>query len=155
MRSWTHAHTHIHTHTQSSSGRWHKQLAVKFFANNLEVLPYKTPKRHRLLELAIPYNGDTWNQVGADYVITYMDVCIYHSLMKKGPWAEHLASLPKRGVGALSTVSAFNHERAPMSCLQRLKALEANNWTQNNIQHNHQQLRSRVLMVRNTSNCTM
>ena len=51
----------------------------------------------------------------------------YHSLPKKGPWAEHLTSLPKRGVGALSTVSAFNHEKAPMSCLQLLEAHEANN----------------------------
>ena len=40
-------------------------------------------------------------------------------LPKKGPWAEHLTSPQKRGVGALSTVSAFNHERAPTSCLQR------------------------------------
>ena len=37
---------------------------------------------------------------------------------KRAPWAEHLTSLPKRGVGALSTVSAFNHERVPTSCLQ-------------------------------------
>ena len=63
--------------------------------------------------------------------------CLYRSLPKERPWAEHLTSLPKRGVGALSTVSAFNHERAPTSCLQRLKALEANNWTQNNVQRNH------------------
>ena len=42
---------------------------------------------------------------------------------------EQLTSPSKRGVGALSSVSAFNHERAPMSCLQRLDALEANNWT--------------------------
>ena len=38
---------------------------------------------------------------------------MYHSLAKKGPWVEHLTSLPKRGVGALSTVSAFSHERVP------------------------------------------
>ena len=44
------------------------------------------------------------------------------------------------GVGTLLTVSAFNHERAPTSCLQRLEALKANNWTQNNIQRNHQRL---------------
>ena len=69
-------------------------------------------------------------------------VCMYRSLSKRGPWAEYLTSLPKRGVGVLSTLSAFNHERAPMSCLQRLKALEANNWTQNNVQWNHQWLRS-------------
>ena len=47
---------------------------------------------------------------------------------------EHLTSLPKRGASALSTVSVFNHERAPTSCLQQLEgwveALEANNWTQ-------------------------
>ena len=43
---------------------------------------------------------------------------------------EHLTSLPKRGVGALSTVFVFNHERAPTSCLQRLETLKANNWTQ-------------------------
>ena len=30
---------------------------------------------------------------------------------------------------ALSNVSAFNHERVPMLYLQRLSALEANNWT--------------------------
>ena len=33
------------------------------------------------------------------------------------------------GVSADSNVSAFNYERAPMSCLQRLDALEGNNWT--------------------------
>ena len=37
--------------------------------------------------------------------------------VKELSWAEHLTSLPKRGVGALLSVSAFNHERAPMSCL--------------------------------------
>ena len=41
---------------------------------------------------------------------------------------EHLTSLPTRTVGALSSVSAFNHERVPMSCLQQLDAPEANNW---------------------------
>ena len=81
--------------------------------------------------------------------------CKYRSLAKKGPWAEHLTSLPKRGVGTLSTVSAFNHERAPMSCLQRLEALEANNWAQNIVQQNRQWLRSRVLTAHNTLHCTM
>ena len=37
----------------------------------------------------------------------------YRSLTKKGPWAEHLTSLPKRGLGAPLTVFVFNHERAP------------------------------------------
>ena len=55
----------------------------------------------------------------------------YFSLAKKGPWAEHLTSLPKMRMGALSNVSTFNHKRALISCLQRL---EANNWTQNNVQ---------------------
>ena len=41
----------------------------------------------------------------------------YRNLVKERTWAEHLTSLPKQGVGALLSVSAFNHERAPMSCL--------------------------------------
>ena len=41
-----------------------------------------------------------------------------HSLTKERPWVEHLTSPPKRGVGSLLSVSAFNHEKAPMSCLQ-------------------------------------
>lgn len=41
----------------------------------------------------------------------------YHNLMKEHPWAEHLASLPKRGVGPQLSASAINHEE-PMSCLQ-------------------------------------
>ena len=31
-----------------------------------------------------------------------------------GGWVEHFTSLSKRGVGALSSASAFNHKRAPM-----------------------------------------
>ena len=54
-------------------------------------------------------------------------------------------------MGALSTVSAFNHERAPTSCLQQIEAIEANNWTQNNAQRNHQRFRSRVLMAHDDS----
>ena len=37
-----------------------------------------------------------------------------HSLAKKHLWPEHLTSLPKMGVGTLSSVSAFDRERAPM-----------------------------------------
>ena len=85
----------------------------------------------------------------------FVHIYIYCSLTRKGPWAEHLTSLPKRGVGALSTVSAFHHKRTPTSCLQWLEALEANNWTQNNIQRNHQRLWSRVLMAHSTLNCMM
>ena len=61
----------------------------------------------------------------------------YHSLAEERPWAERLTSLPKRGGGggvcALLSVSAFNHERVPMSCLY----LEANNWTNNIVKRNH------------------
>ena len=31
--------------------------------------------------------------------------------MKERPWAEHLTTLSKSGVGTLSSVAAFNHER--------------------------------------------
>ena len=41
----------------------------------------------------------------------------YHSLVKERPWAEHLTNLPKQRVGALSSVSTLNLERAPMSYL--------------------------------------
>ena len=43
-----------------------------------------------------------------------------------------------------------HHESAPMSCLQQLEALEANNCTQNNIQRDHQRLQSQVLTAHNT-----
>ena len=69
---------------------------------------------------------------------------LYCSLANERPWAEHLTSPPTRGVGALL--------RVPMSCLQRLNTLEANNWT--NIQQSHQWLQSNVLMARNTLNGT-
>ena len=89
------------------------------------------------------------------FIYLYLRWCMYCSLPKKSPWAEHPLSLPKWGVGTLSTISAFNCERAPTSCLQRLKALEANNWTQNNVQRNHQRLRRRVLTAHNTLNGSM
>ena len=44
-----------------------------------------------------------------------------HSLPKKGPWAEHLTSLPKRWVGALSTVSSKERPRDVYSDLKLLK----------------------------------
>ena len=52
--------------------------------------------------------------------------------------------------GRYFCVSAFNHERTPMSCLQQLDGSKANNWTNNNGQWSHQQLRSQVLMAHNT-----
>ena len=51
---------------------------------------------------------------------------------------EYLTSPPKRRVGTFSSVSTFNHERAPMSCLQRLDALEVNNCMNNSVQASHQ-----------------
>ena len=92
-------------------------------------------------------------------VMSIPDICAhvnyYRSLAKEGPWAEHLTSLSKRVVGALSSVSAFNLERVPMSCLQRLDDLKANNWTNNNVQRNNQGLQSQVLTACNTLNGTM
>ena len=90
-----------------------------------------------------------------DLTAIYYIVAYYRSLSKERPWAEHLTSLPKRGVGTVSNISTFNYERALTSFLQRLEALETNNWTQNNVQQNHLRLRSRVLMAHNTLNGTM
>ena len=44
---------------------------------------------------------------------------IYRSLAKERPWVEHLASPPKRVVGALSNVSAFNSVQRSHQRLQR------------------------------------
>ena len=43
----------------------------------------------------------------------YIYIYIYRSLAKKGPWAEHLTSLPKMGVGALLTVSTLTTNERP------------------------------------------
>ena len=81
---------------------------------------------------------------------------MYHSLTKERPWVEHLKSLSKRGMGTLLSVFTFNHERVPMSCLQRLDALEANNWTNNNsVQRSHQRLQTQSLTAHNTLNSTI
>ena len=56
------------------------------------------------------------------------------------PYSHERASMGgapyKSAKDVLLSVSAFNHERAPMSCLQQLDALEANNC---NVQQNHLQ----------------
>ena len=44
---------------------------------------------------------------------------MYRSLAKECLWVERLSSLPRKGVGVLSSVSAFNYERAPMYVLNR------------------------------------
>ena len=47
-------------------------------------------------------------------IMVHMDlVYMYRTLAKVRPWALHLTFSPNRGVGALSSVSAFNLERAP------------------------------------------
>ena len=65
--------------------------------------------------------------------LAHMYTCVYPSLTKECTWVEHLTSLPKMGVGALSSVSAFNHERVPMSCLQRLNVFNYTTITYNEI----------------------
>ena len=42
--------------------------------------------------------------------------CIYRSLTKEYPWADHLASLPKRGVGALLCVLHLTTKECPRLC---------------------------------------
>ena len=62
-----------------------------------------------------------WYLYKSAFLLLRVDITfvrIYHSLAKERPWTEHLTSLPKRGVGALSSVSTFKHKRVPMSCLQ-------------------------------------
>ena len=47
----------------------------------------------------------------------------------------HLTSLPKRGVGALLSVSAYNHKRAPMYVYSySLPSKSLKYWTNNNVQ---------------------
>ena len=79
----------------------------------------------------------------------------YYSLAKEHSWAEHLTILPKRGMGALLSVSALIHEKVPMSCLQWLDVLEANSWTKTDTKQNHKRTRSRVLTTQNTLNLSM
>ena len=117
------------------------------------VSPASTPKSKKLVLFTV-YMIKNWTSLFQHCTDDLM-FNLYHSLSIEHPWAEHLTSLPKRWVIALSTVSAFNQERAPTSCLQWLEPLEANNWTQNNVQRNHQCLRSWVLTAHNTLNGTM
>ena len=53
--------------------------------------------------------------------------CVYTG--EQDIWSKNvLYKYVKQGVGALSSVPAFNHERVPMSCLQGVDVLWANNW---------------------------
>ena len=45
--------------------------------------------------------------------INCVTIRIYCNLAKECPQAEHLTSLPKRGVGNLLSVSTFNHKECP------------------------------------------
>ena len=73
--------------------------------------------------------------------------------MKEYPWVEHLTSPSKREMGILLSVAAY--ERMPMSYLQWLNALKANNRTNNNIQQSYQWLQSQDLTAHNTLNDTI
>ena len=53
------------------------------------------------------------------------------------PRVEHLTSRPRRGLGTFLSVSAFNHERASMSCSQQLNTFAANTWPNNSLQLSH------------------
>ena len=54
-------------------------------------------------------------QLNATYLVMKVFLCAskYRTLAKVRPWALHLTFSPNRGVGALSSVSAFNLERVP------------------------------------------
>ena len=60
-------------------------------------------------------------------------------VLQKSTQRQNTLQLSQRGDGCSLSVSAFiiYHERAPMSCLQGLDALEASN---NGVQRNHQWL---------------
>ena len=68
----------------------------------------------------------------------------------------HLKTLPKRMVGTFWVFPDLTTKELPCHvAIQRLNDLEASNWTNNNIQWNHQQFESRVLMAHNTLNGIM
>ena len=39
---------------------------------------------------------------------------MYHSLVKKGPWAVHITLCSDRGWADICSIAAFYHEKAPM-----------------------------------------
>ena len=76
----------------------------------------------------------------------YLYVCIYCSLTKECPWAELLTSLPKKGEGAVLSVSTFILTTKDRPChiysdLMTSKKILG----QNNLQRNHQWLQSQFL----------
>ena len=89
---------------------------VTFYITKWEIL------RDTRLSPGCPHTKTTKFRSG--YVISWYTNCrFYHTFAKECPWVEYLTSLSKRGVSTLSSISAFNHERALLSC-----PLEANNW---------------------------
>ena len=79
----------------------------------------------------------------------------YCSLAKECPWAEHLTSLPKRGLGALLSVSTFTTKERPCHVYSKLDDHTANNLRNSSVQWNHQWLRSWVLLAHSTLNGIM
>ena len=89
------------------------------------------PCTHFIMTLTLNTHNTVWESWLLTLTVVYLgsNTGIYHiifqysSLVKERPWAEHLTSLPKRVVGTLVSVSAFNHERAPMYayyCLEKV-----------------------------------
>ena len=72
---------------------------------------------------------------------------MYHSPTKEHLWAKNLTSLPKRGVSALRMFPCLTTKGRPCHIYS---TLEANNWTKNNVQLNHQRLLSEVLTTHNS-----
>ena len=70
----------------------------------------------------------------------------YRSLTKERPWAKHLTSLPKRGVGALSSVPHFATKERP--CYVYSNSMPSKQIIgKNNVQWSCQHLQSQVLMA--------
>ena len=81
--------------------------------------------------------------------ISPVPTILYCSLAKERPWVEHLVYQ-----SGLFWVFLHLTQNSAKWCLQQLNVLKANNWTNNNVQRNHQWLRGRVLMAHNTLNGT-
>ena len=81
---------------------------------------------------------------------------IYCSFVKEHPWAEHLTSMPKRGVGALLNATTFNHEEASMYAYNdSLPTNLLKYCTNNNVQWNHGPWKLTFLTAHNTVNGKM
>ena len=81
-------------------------------------------------------------------------IYVHTGISERAPMCRAPFRSAKDGGGHFFSVSAFNHEKSLWSCLQRLDALKARNWTNNNMKQNHQRFHSRVLTVHNILNGT-